>query len=682
MRLIVGSMLLAWALGAPAVAQEAVGINAHLPTEDHLDALADLGVAWVRVDANWFSMEPSQGRYDWGEMDRIVDGAQARGLEVFMTLAYTPAWASEGNDDEHPHNDVPRAGLYEAFVRAAVEHYQGRVRHFGIWNEPNLEQFWAGSRALYIERILRPGSAAVRAACGDCLVLGPDVASVSGWQGYLEAVTREAGDALDIVAHHTYAKPPSVRGGQWLCDDLRHALDIGDDLLCFYKPGLRQVLDNAGWHGPVWLTETGYRTTPWDSADEQEKQRMMVEEVLRLQRDYDWWTHTFFYELADCGPTQPGCPIDGYGLMRRVSGPDDSWEDNFLLKPAYLWLKATLAGPEWGGMAPPPDPDDSPPVEVERPTLTAPIRSVGVPDGDLDDWDDAGCAALGRWEAIDGAPRPGLGDLTARVCAAWSPQALWLAVEVEDDTHENDLEAALLWQGDSVQLALDVDADGGDDGYDEDDSEWTLALSRGQSVARTEHGAREAEVVVKREGARTRYELRVPMAGLLQADLELRASFLVNEADGAGREGWLEWTPGIGWAKQPGQFGIIRLAGWAAAPPDASLPPPVMDAGAAREDTGAAPEDAGAAPEDAGAAPEDAGAKVDGAGSQADGAGATPPQRAPDADQPQADAGADEPRGGAAGDDGCAVGGGGRAPWLLCLGLLFLCRRRACSRRP
>lgn len=44
-------------------------------------------------------------------------------------------------------------------------------------------------------------------------------------------------------------------------------------------------------------------------------------------------------------------------------------------------------------------------------------------------------------------------------------------------------------------------------------------------------------------------------------------SILVNDADGLGREGWLEWTPGVGYTKDPSLFGdVILLAKGATVP--------------------------------------------------------------------------------------------------------------------
>jgi hypothetical protein len=667
------SAALSLALCAQAQA-EIVGINVHLPSEEELDMAQALGVRWVRIDNNWFQSEPRQGEYQWGELDRVVDGARRRGMAVMMTVAYTPAWASEGDGDGFSGNDTPREGAYARFVEATVRRYQDRVTHYGIWNEPNLRQFWAGGRAEYLARVLRPGAAAVRAACPECRVLGPDLAGLSDWQGALAEILREAPGAFDILTHHSYAAAPGARS-VWLCDDLAHAMDIGQDLICFYKPGLRQVLDEQGWSGEVWLTETGYQAEPWDSAQEQERQRATVEGTLALQREIPWWTATFFYELSDCGPVVPGCGIDGFGLARRTGGGGASWEDNHLQKPAFVWLREALRDPYWGQDAAPPDPPDE-----ARPVLEAPRREDGAPDGDLAEWGDEGCALLTGFDALTGRPE-GTADLSARACAAWSPAALWLAVEVVDDRHQNDEPPQTRWDGDSLQLALDVAGDAvAGAGYDEDDIEWTLALSNGESALAVEAGPGQgAAGAVRREGDRTRYELRVPLEGLA-AGRALRGSFLLNEDDGQGREGWLEWTPGIGRAKEPWRFGELRLSA------EAAQPPPEPDAGR--------PDDADAAPvEDTGAqdvAPPDLSgdALLVDANDQGE-EGDRPAPAEPDAPLEEGGelAGGEDQGGGPLSTQpggGCAQAPGspgGGAGWLWCVGLAILARARIRSCR-
>jgi len=61
----------------------------------------------------------------------------------------------------------------------------------------------------------------------------------------------------------------------------------------------------------------------------------------------------------------------------------------------------------------------------------------------------------------------------------------------------------------------------------------------------------------------TRYELFLPKSALPSVTFTLNQvlgfSFLVNDADGAGRVGWMEWTTGIGMTKTPYYFGEIAL---------------------------------------------------------------------------------------------------------------------------
>jgi hypothetical protein len=515
---------------------------------------------------------PPTAGFDWGELDRAVERITGHGQRVFMTVAYTPAWAAEPGD---PGGQAarPRAGLYERYVSAVVARYRDRVQHYGLWNEPNLEQFWSGSAEDYVERIVLPGSAAVHAACPECVVVGPDLAGLGGWQGYMERVLARGGAAFDIVSHHTYAAPPPVHGG-WICDDFAHAMDNSADPICFYKPGLRQILDEFATtrDKPVWLTETGHQAEPWDSAVEQRRQVQYVDGVLDLQRATPWWTATFFYEALDCRPVQPDCPIDGFGFMRRQGGPDATWADNFLLKPVYEALRDRLADdPVLRGEADAPPPPPPPPR-----TLGARPRREGPLVADRAAYAAESCLVVPDYIALT-APRTGEDDLWVMACAGWTPDALYLAFEVVDERHDNGLPDERLWLGDSVQIAIDP-ADDALEGaaYGPDDAEITVGLVGGDARVFVSPGALAAEAAARRQDGRTFYEVRLPAgARVLAPGARLHVSFLVNDADGRGREGFLQWTPGIGLEKHPASFGYVDLL-----PAEGEPPGPIPDAAA------------------------------------------------------------------------------------------------------
>ena len=130
-----------------------MGINTHVPGADLLDLCVDAGVSWVRMDGDWLSLTPAAGRYEWAALDAAVNAARARGLRVYLTLAYTPVWVprvARTRTDTYPGNDEPASSAeWTAFVTEAVRHYRPLgVTHFGIWNEPNLNGFWEEAAGL------------------------------------------------------------------------------------------------------------------------------------------------------------------------------------------------------------------------------------------------------------------------------------------------------------------------------------------------------------------------------------------------------------------------------------------------------------------------------------------------------------------------------------------------------
>ena len=58
-----------------------------------LDLMTATGVRTVRVMMPWAGMEPNPGQYDFGQVDLIVDAANARGMSVLGTLVSSPGWA-------------------------------------------------------------------------------------------------------------------------------------------------------------------------------------------------------------------------------------------------------------------------------------------------------------------------------------------------------------------------------------------------------------------------------------------------------------------------------------------------------------------------------------------------------------------------------------------------------------
>jgi hypothetical protein len=145
------------------------GINTFLQQEVEvakrdrsLQMIADAGFKMIRQQFPWDDIEIS-GRGDfmdrrndlngdgviddkdaisaWAKYDNIVDLAEKYGIQIQARLDNPPKWTRANPDagDKAPPDD------YQDFVNYAVavaKHYQGRIRYYQIWNEPNANQEW------------------------------------------------------------------------------------------------------------------------------------------------------------------------------------------------------------------------------------------------------------------------------------------------------------------------------------------------------------------------------------------------------------------------------------------------------------------------------------------------------------------------------------------------------------
>ena len=118
--------------------------------------MADLGLTWVRIgEFAWKRMEPEEGRYDWGWLDRAIEALGAAGLRVVLgtPTATPPAWVVAKHPDIYAvdaagrlrgygsrrHYCFSHAGYLEEcrrIVRAMAERY-GANPHVAAWQTDN-----------------------------------------------------------------------------------------------------------------------------------------------------------------------------------------------------------------------------------------------------------------------------------------------------------------------------------------------------------------------------------------------------------------------------------------------------------------------------------------------------------------------------------------------------------------
>lgn len=201
-------------------------------------------------------------------------------------------------------------------------------------------------------------------------------------------------------------------------------------------------------------------------------------------------------------------------------------------------------------------------------------RGTPTIDGDLTDRDWEGA----DWQEMDvfsGGAKPG--GFEAFSAVLWDDDYLYTAIDVTDRDHAVPAgvvpNAGALWNGDSPQHRVDLEYDG--IAGSADDIEWGYALQDDNVLVTAWSSAGNIEftsVEIVRDDAndKTYYETAVlltthetnePLSDFINdnKDAKIGYSDMVNANDGAARLGWLEWSAGIGAAKNAALFGTMTF---------------------------------------------------------------------------------------------------------------------------
>jgi hypothetical protein len=104
---------------------------------------------WSRVFFRWDVVQPG-GPADWKPTnvpDTFLEAEIAAGRQLVAVLIGTPVWASESGAS----TAVPPLEYWGDFVYKITSQYQGRIKHWVIWNQPDVDDLaspnhtWAGS---------------------------------------------------------------------------------------------------------------------------------------------------------------------------------------------------------------------------------------------------------------------------------------------------------------------------------------------------------------------------------------------------------------------------------------------------------------------------------------------------------------------------------------------------------
>lgn len=108
--------------------------------DQYKEYLCPLGIKYLRFQGGWAKTEKVPGVYDWGWLDHIIGDAVERGLKPWLQTGYgNPIYPGAGGVNLGAGMPLSEEGIaaYEKWVREMVSRYQGRVKDWEVWNEPN-----------------------------------------------------------------------------------------------------------------------------------------------------------------------------------------------------------------------------------------------------------------------------------------------------------------------------------------------------------------------------------------------------------------------------------------------------------------------------------------------------------------------------------------------------------------
>jgi hypothetical protein len=281
-----------------------------------MDTIAASGARNVRILMPWAGVQPDPGTWNWGQVDLLVDAANARGLGVLGVLNSSPGWAAVPGTLPFigPPTDM---ATYGDFAGAAAQRYRGRVAAYELWNEPNASAFWEtgpqGPDAALFTQLLKTAYPRIKGADPGATVIAGGFApyidffslSINPIKFTEQMYAAGAKGSFDALAFHPYLFRAKFSDG-----------DFPDSPMNLTK-GIRQTMVNNGDGGKkIWATEYGQPTSEVDDAT----QAAFIRDFITTWRGLSFAGPAFVYTSRDRN-SGSGAADDTYGLYRSDWSP-------------------------------------------------------------------------------------------------------------------------------------------------------------------------------------------------------------------------------------------------------------------------------------------------------------------------------------------------------------------------
>jgi xylan 1,4-beta-xylosidase len=268
--------------------------------------------------------------YDWTNVDRVYDFL-VRELKIrpIVEIGFMPDALASGaqtvfrwKGNVTPPRSYERwSELVATLARHLTERYgadEVRAWYFEVWNEPNLDLFWAGTQREYF-RLYETAARAIKRVDPAYRVGGPSTAE-GGWVKETLDFCRRRDVPIDFIGTHVYgAKEGFVdEKGKG-----RTTLDPNPDAVTSWFPGVLGAIRGSKWPDlPLLVTEWGPSYSPRDPVHDSYFCAAYVLQKLRRVpagvTAMSYWTFSDQFEETGRGPK----PFHGgFGLLNAQGLP-------------------------------------------------------------------------------------------------------------------------------------------------------------------------------------------------------------------------------------------------------------------------------------------------------------------------------------------------------------------------
>lgn len=321
------------------------GVNTFLQSEvlpevrdRSLRMIGDAGIDYIRQEFPWEDIE-IHGKGDfvdrrndpagvdaWAKYDNIVDLAQQHDVEIIARLGNPPSWTRAMTDTVGTYAPPDDIGDFGDFAATVAKRYEGRIRYYQIWNEPNGNEEWGLQDVdpeAYTE-LLCLAYARIKQEDAGAVVLAGALTPTVSLDGrnlndlvFLERMyAAGAADCFDVMSAQGYGlwSGPTDRRLRPSVINYPHHLYLRDIMV-----------RHGDAHKPIWISEMGWNVAPPDlppvygRVTETQQATYAVEAFKRARNDWPW------------------VGVVNYWFFKR---PDDSERDQ-------TWYYFRMLGPDF-----------------------------------------------------------------------------------------------------------------------------------------------------------------------------------------------------------------------------------------------------------------------------------------------------------------------------------------------